>query len=187
MTDKLFFEFFNQMSVDSRVEQNPSNQTDFDTPLTLKPMNDGTVYRLRGSVVNAFRRGSTLLGYPTANMHPLAFRGILNELDKGIYAGFAQVEKGAVYPAVLSLGTNPTFDTTEDSLEVYIMNDFPSDFYNAELSLIIVGYLRESVQFNDLTELTKWIARDVEVARKALKEQAFVTSSKDKFFYNLLD
>lgn len=39
-----------------------------------------------------------------------------NDLETGIYSGWASVENGVVYKAVLSLGWNPFFKNTEKSL-----------------------------------------------------------------------
>jgi len=38
---------------------------------------------------------------------------------------------------MLSLGTNPQFDTKEPTLEAYIHFEFDNDFYDYEMSLII--------------------------------------------------
>ena len=49
-----------------------------------------------------------------ANLDPAAFVGL--SLPYGVYMGWAQVDEGEVHPTVLSFGTNPTFNTTEDTL-----------------------------------------------------------------------
>ena len=53
-------------------------------------------------------------GVLAANLDPAAFVGL--SLPYGVYMGWAQVDEGEVHPTVLSFGTNPTFNTTEDTL-----------------------------------------------------------------------
>src|SRR5690349_6987689 len=75
-----------------------------------------SAYRLRGKVVAGFKRGSKLLGFPTANLDPCAFKDVLVDVPRGVYCGFASVNGGPVYQTVLSLGTNPTFETKEETV-----------------------------------------------------------------------
>ncbi len=135
-------------------------------------------YRLRGAVVHGFKRGSKLLGCPTANLDPNAFQDTLKGVPRGVYCGWAQVGKPKqqkqenkdnnsdstnsntasthslsptpVYKALLSLGLNPQFQTEKETVEAYIVNDFDSDFYGEELTLIINGYLRPSESYNGI-------------------------------------
>lgn len=140
-------------------------------------------FRLRGVVVNGFGRGSKLLGCPTANLDPAAFRTALAGVPRGVYSGYAQVGgSGPVYKTVLSLGTNPTFDTEEETVESYILHEFPSDFYGAELALIIVGFMRPMEKYTSLDELIKAISRDVRVGDATLDKEPFVQIKQDPFF-----
>ena len=60
---------------------------------------------LSGEVVAGFKRGSKLLGFPTANLAPASFAGKVGDADVGVYYGCARVEgDGEVRPAVLSIG-----------------------------------------------------------------------------------
>jgi riboflavin kinase len=154
----------------------------FDAQLNLSALADNRVYRLKGLVVKGFGRGSKLLGCPTANLEPKAFLEELKGIPRGVYAGFAQINNGAVYKCVLSLGTNPTFNTVEDTVEAFILHDYTCDFYGSIMKLIIVAYLRPSAKFDSLEELMKWIARDTRVATKQLDQ--FKQYQQDQSFHN---
>lgn len=51
-----------------------------------------------------------------ANLSPDVVKNLPNELQTGIYFGWANVDNGEVYKAVLSLGWNPFFKNEEKSL-----------------------------------------------------------------------
>jgi len=165
------------------LSRNPQNDA-FDAQIHSTPLNP--VVRLRGKVVPALKRGSKYLSTPTANLDPAAFTGKIDNVQRGVLFGFAQIEQGPVYPAMLSLGTNPTFETDKESLEVYINHDYNNDFYDSEMSVIIVGYLRPQEKFDSTEELMKWIARDVRVANRELTEsKEYQQFSKDSFFHQI--
>lgn len=100
-------------------------------------------YFCTGEIVKGFGRGSKELGCPTGNNFVLfivecwnffsnfIFQCILfnlanipmdvvkklpEELKTGIYFGWANVDNGDVYKAVLSIGWNPFYDNKEKSL-----------------------------------------------------------------------
>lgn len=65
---------------------------------------------LSATVVKGFGRGSKLLGIPTANMDMQEVGAtVVHDTTTGIYYGYAML-RGAVYPAVISVGWNPYFD-----------------------------------------------------------------------------
>lgn len=142
-----------------------------------------TPFQLRGRVVNGFGRGSKLLGCPTANLDPEAFKSQLQGVQRGVYMGWASVGGGPVYKAVLSLGTAPTFgDQVSETVEAYILHEFPSDFYGEELALIIVGFMRQMEKYTSLDELIKAIARDVRVGDTQLEKSPYVEYKEHEFF-----
>lgn len=51
------------------------------------------------------------------------------------------------YGAVLSIGYNPYFHNHDKSIEVHLLSDFEHDFYDSELSLEIVHFLRPESDF----------------------------------------
>ncbi|MBD3307605.1 bifunctional riboflavin kinase/FAD synthetase, partial [candidate division KSB3 bacterium] len=84
-------------------------------------------YALDGRVVAGTQRGSTLLGYPTANIE------IVHELipKHGVYI-CQVVWQDHAYPAVVSIGTNPTFSPARFTIEAHLL-DFAGDLYGESI------------------------------------------------------
>ena len=61
----------------------------------------------KGPIVKGFGRGSTELGFPTANFSEEVIDKLPQELVGGIYFGFAQVDESPVYDMVMSVEWNP--------------------------------------------------------------------------------
>ena len=158
-----------------------------DPAVTHRVTPTAIAHRLAGPVVAGFQRGSKQLGYPTANLHPPAFQPALSPLPRGVYAGFVQVnrssdDRSSVHSTVLSLGTNPTFNTTEETLEAYVMGWTGGDFYGAEMRLVVCAYVRPQYTMGGLEELTAWIRADVAATEQALQSEPFLKYKADAWF-----
>jgi riboflavin kinase/FMN adenylyltransferase len=122
----------------------------------------GRAYGVTGRVVPGKGRGAKLLGVPTANI--LTPNELLPAC--GIYA--VRVRWGdAILPGVANLGTCPTFDNAELSLEVHLM-EFSGDLYGESLEVEFVTRLREEQRFPSLEALAAQIHADIAAARLAL-------------------
>jgi len=160
---------------------------------------DFCALRLKANVVHGFGRGSKLLGFPTANMDirwtdsPESLnedqRSILtfaSETKTGVYFGWAQVvgsEDQGIYKAAVSVGWNPTFaDLKAKTVEVWILKDFEKDFYEKELRLIICGYVRPELKFDNVEDLSKAINEDGEFSKTQLDLPEHASFAKDAFF-----
>jgi riboflavin kinase/FMN adenylyltransferase len=122
----------------------------------------GRSYGVTGRVVQGKGRGAKLLGVPTANI--LTPNELLPAC--GIYAVW--VRRGdAILPGVANLGTCPTFENTELSLEVHLM-EFSGDLYGESLEVQFVTRLREEQRFPSLEALAAQIHADIAAARRAL-------------------
>jgi riboflavin kinase/FMN adenylyltransferase len=122
----------------------------------------GRPYAVAGRVVPGKGRGAKLLGVPTANL--LTANELLPAC--GIYAVW--VRRGAATLAgVANIGTCPTFDNTELSLEVHLM-EFSGDLYGESLEVQFVNRLREEQRFPSLEALAAQIHADIAAARRAL-------------------
>ena len=88
------------------------------------------------------------------------------------------------YPAVLSIGYNPFYKNTVRSVEIHILEDFQSDFYGANLNLIVLGYIRPEYDYVSLESLVDDIRTDCEVARKSLDRAAYQSFEKDEELLN---
>lgn len=73
-----------------------------------------------GKVVKGFGRGSKSLGIPTANYEQCVVDKLPENLSKGIYYGFAQVDNGPVYDCSLSIGWNPFFGNQVKSMVSFV-------------------------------------------------------------------
>jgi riboflavin kinase/FMN adenylyltransferase len=127
----------------------------------------GVMPYLEGIVVTGDRRGREL-GFPTANLR-LDYAPAMPAL--GIYAG-RLTEGGpsvtAGHPALISIGTRPTFhDGSEVLAEVHLL-DFDDDLYGALLGVELVARLREERRFEDVDALVAQMQRDADMGRAVL-------------------
>ena len=123
---------------------------------------------VKGEVVHGFGRGSKLLGFPTANLSLNFYDSFFLGLPEGIYYGYS-ILNNIKYKAVMSIGLNPTFNTTKKTFEVYLIDYSGDDFYGEELEVNIVDFIRESIKCRDIEELKEWIKKDVQIATLKLK------------------
>ncbi len=123
----------------------------------------GRSYEVTGAVIRGHGRGARLLGFPTAN---LAVDNGLLVPAAGIYAVRVEL-RGQIFPAVANIGTCPTFNNQELSLEVFLM-DFDQDIYGARLAVQFVQRLRDEQRFADVPALVTQIKRDVAAARQII-------------------
>jgi len=115
----------------------------------------GNSYELRGRVELGFGRGHDL-GFPTAN---LSVPAKLLPKD-GVYAATARHD-GRDHAALVSIGTNPQFDGTKRTIEVWL-RDFHETIYGHELAVRDLRYVREQRVFASLDELIAQMQTDLE-------------------------
>jgi riboflavin kinase/FMN adenylyltransferase len=137
-----------QMVMDGRVE---------DVPKLL-----GRNYQIRGKVAKGRDRGGKLLGCPTANIN------LQDELcpKNGVYAVTVEC-LGAKYKGVANIGYSPTFGDRIFTVEVHIL-DFEGDLYNEKIRVNFVKRIRGEIKFSGISELSKQIQKDIQVARDIL-------------------
>jgi len=125
----------------------------------------GRPVAMLGTVIHGDGRGSQL-GFPTANLDPH------HELQPpdGVYAAFAQIGKldaenaEQLHPAVVNLGSRPTFGAEESSPEAHLL-DFSGDLYGRTMELHFIKHLRATEKFDDVDALTTQLKKDVVEAR----------------------
>ena len=122
----------------------------------------GRPHRIDGIVVRGEGRGKQL-GYPTANVH--TDRHIAIPAD-GVYAGWA-VLRSKRLPAAISVGTNPTFEGRQRTVEAFIL-DFDEDIYGVELGVEFVERLRGMEKFDRIEDLVTQMGVDVDRTREKL-------------------
>jgi len=129
----------------------------------------GRPHRVEGVVVRGHQRGRAL-GFPTANLETLPHTAIPAD---GIYAGWlarldtdgSELER---WPAAISVGTNPTFDGRERTVEAHALDRDDLDLYGDHVAVDFVSRLRPTVKFSSAAELVAQMHADVDDARRLL-------------------
>jgi riboflavin kinase/FMN adenylyltransferase len=122
----------------------------------------GRAYGVTGRVVAGKGRGAKVLGVPTANL--VSENNLLPSC--GIYAVWV-IKDGHRLPGVANIGTCPTFDNQELTLEVHLL-DFNGDLYGEMLQVEFVSRLRDEQRFSSIDELAAQIRADMTEARQVL-------------------
>lgn len=125
---------------------------------------------LSGPVIRGFGRGSSRLGFPTANIPIAEHEETLKTLDCGIYFGYVRVDNSTLHHCVISIGWNPVYKNTQKSIEAHILHKFGRDFYGANLTLHLMGYVRQEFHFASESELIQAIRDDISYAQDKFAE-----------------
>ncbi len=128
----------------------------------------GRPYSVSGTVVHGFKRGSTLLGFPTANIDS----GKLLLPATGVYAVHARLPEQPHDPClapptllgVASVGHNPTFNGSKLTLEVHLL-DFNQEIYGQPACITFLQRLRDEQRFSGPKELVEQIKKDIVQAK----------------------
>jgi len=128
----------------------------------------GHYYTIGGTVVRGDQRGRAL-GIPTAN---LCVEPVKLLPPDGVYAVRARIEGAqTALPAVANIGVRPTFGGSpgDRCVEAHIIDsDAQGDLYGREVTLDVVGRLREERRFPDAEALGRQIEQDIARAREVL-------------------
>lgn len=124
-------------------------------------------YTILATVVRGSARGRSI-GFPTANLSTEIFQVMPRQ---GVYIGQARLSKDRLIPALINVGTRPTFEQSpidgmsiKDlarplTIEVHLL-DFDQDIYGQQLAVSFLKYLREERKFTDLPALQDQIRTD---------------------------
>jgi riboflavin kinase / FMN adenylyltransferase len=115
----------------------------------------GHAYEIRGAVEHGAGRGHDL-GFPTAN---IGVPGKMIPKD-GVYSAIGRYD-GRDYAALVSIGTNPTFDGTHRTIEAWL-RDFEETIYGRELWLRDFRFVRNQLRFEQVEELLEQMQRDLQ-------------------------
>ncbi|MFN3739645.1 MAG: bifunctional riboflavin kinase/FAD synthetase [Thermodesulfovibrionales bacterium] len=133
----------------------------------------GRPYSIEGTVVRGTGRGSTILGFPTANI----LSGAELIPKEGVYVVKVEIEEPFVgkkkkedrlFNGVMNIGTNPTFGNQDLSLEVHIL-DFNEDILHKFIKVYFIERLRNEKKFASPDALKRAIKKDIEKARLLLR------------------
>jgi riboflavin kinase/FMN adenylyltransferase len=120
----------------------------------------GRPYRVAGTVGGGAGRGAGL-GFPTANLEHIVH--LLPQ--EAVYAAVAQLESGALYPAAVNIGPQPTFAQSRTRVEAHLL-DYHGDLRGQRIGLHFLARLREQQKFAGVSELTEQLRRDVAATRE---------------------
>lgn len=132
-------------------------------------------YQLSGKVMPGEHIGHQL-GFPTANLQPDDPFKLIPA--SGVYAVWAQVVdqttpipscSGGGLPAMMNIGTRPTFDGRNRTLEVNIF-DFDGDLYGQTVIITFISRLREERKFESPEALIQQLKDDRERVIKVIRE-----------------
>ncbi|TAN57208.1 MAG: bifunctional riboflavin kinase/FAD synthetase [Magnetospirillum sp.] len=133
----------------------------------------GHYWEVEGRVEHGDARGR-VLGFPTANLR----LGEYQHPATGVYAVRAGIDKGGDtvwHDGVANFGRRPTFDKTDELLEVHLL-DLDEDLYGRHLRVALIDYIRPERKFGGLDELRAQIALDIETGRAMLSGRNFTAS-----------
>ena len=129
----------------------------------------GHPYSISGRVAHGEHIG-TELGFPTANLVPSE-----SQLIPALGAYAVRVTFNTPHSSLhtqsgmMNIGTRPTFDGHEQTLEVHILH-FHEDLYGQALSVEFVKRLREERRFDSMEALKEQLKQDAIQAEQAIKE-----------------
>lgn len=124
----------------------------------------GHPYSITGSVAHGFQEGRRI-GFPTANIVSESAEKLVP--GNGVYATRVSVEGGEWMPAMLNIGTNPTFQRQQTTIEAHIIG-FEGDIYGRKVRVEFGRKLRDEQRFESVEALQKQLEADkkeVEVVR----------------------
>jgi riboflavin kinase/FMN adenylyltransferase len=119
-----------------------------------------------GRVARGASRGR-LIGFPTANVEAAS----VVKPPRGVYAGRVEVG-GITYPALVNIGTRPTFENAGGLLVEAHLVGFSGDLYGREIDVQILGRVRDERRFAGPDELRAQIERDRDVCLRIVAERA---------------
>jgi riboflavin kinase/FMN adenylyltransferase len=119
----------------------------------------GASYTLRGPVALGYGRGHDL-GFPTANIAVPAEKLLPPD---GVYAVTGRHD-GRDYRGLVSIGTNPTFEGSQRTVEAWLL-DFSGSLYGEELALRDFRFVRGQQHFATVAELLEQMRADAATVR----------------------
>jgi len=129
----------------------------------------GHPYSISGHVAHGEHIG-TELGFPTANLVPSESQLIPAPGAYAVRVTFNTPHSSLhTQSGMMNIGTRPTFDGHEQTLEVHILH-FHEDLYGQALSVEFVKRLREERRFDSMEALKEQLKQDAIQAEQAIKE-----------------
>lgn len=128
----------------------------------------GRPYELSGQVVHGFEEGRKI-GFPTANLQ--LQEPLLLVPKSGVYA--VEVGEGQGQLGMLNIGTRPTFEGHEQTIEVHVFN-FSGDLYDRMLRVRFLRRIRDERPFSSPEALRQQLEHDREQIINSLSPSSFL-------------
>ncbi|MBE6734842.1 MAG: bifunctional riboflavin kinase/FAD synthetase [Ruminococcaceae bacterium] len=122
----------------------------------------GRPYSMEGTVIHGNAIGRTI-DTPTLNIS-VSKEKLLPHF--GVYACYAYVD-GKKHKAVTNIGMKPTVGSDVPTIEAFLLNA-KGDFYNKQVKLELIDFIRPEQKFDSLTDLKTAINLDIEKATEIL-------------------
>lgn len=109
----------------------------------------GYPYSFTGTVIKGNQIGRTI-GFPTANLSVEDDWKLIP--SNGVYAVSGLISNKESFTGMMNIGTRPTFEGTERSIEVHIF-EFNKEIYQEGMTVNILQKIREEIKFSSVDEL----------------------------------
>lgn len=136
----------------------------------------GQYYSVQGTIVHGYRRGTSLLEMPTANLKCSDHYVLPKE---GVYFGYVLVKK-EMFPAMINIGSNPTFRNDRISIEAHLF-DFDQDIYGESCRFYFCRHLRDGKKFENFQALKAQLLHDQAVCRTLIRPRDALLVSTERF------
>lgn len=157
------FEIPPVLMYDDKISSTRIRATITEGEINLTNLLLGRYYSVYSKVIHGMGRGK-FLGYPTAN---IMIKPTWLLPKDGVYASFVKI-KDNLYKAATCVGTNPTFDGTDRTVETFII-DYKGSLYDEYIEIQFVNRLRDNIKFDSVDELINQMMLDVENSKKHLQ------------------
>jgi riboflavin kinase/FMN adenylyltransferase len=118
----------------------------------------GRYFALFGTIIKGKGIGKKI-NFPTINVIPFEKKIIMP--NRGVYLVKVSIDK-KLYKGMCNIGFRPTVtNSKEESIEVHIFSvGISSNFYNKDVSIFFIKYIREEKKFKNLEFLAKQLKKD---------------------------
>ena len=123
----------------------------------------GRYFSFSGKIIEGKKMGKKI-GYPTANISIENVNKLMP--NDGVYAVYIKLNSKD-FMGMMNIGYNPTFNASERSVEVHIL-DFNKDIYGLDVKVSIVEKIREEKKFLSVEDLKKNLDLDKKKAHQLL-------------------
>lgn len=121
----------------------------------------GRHFALSGIVQHGKRIGTTVLGFPTANIFPSEGKTLPSS---GVYVSRVLIGQ-TLYKGMTNVGDNPTVaEGNPVDIETHIL-DFDGDIYDQKIRVEFIDRIRDQQKFDSLEELKQQLLRDIQYVR----------------------